>query len=113
MFLPEEVGEKADLLKPAPVGIRPEWYFLFMFKTLKLVPEVLGVGLFALGGLFFLLLPFLDRNARQERNSPGFTALFVIVLIYVAMFEVLAWLDPAVAGPETLSAEPTTSPAAS
>ena len=57
VFLPAEIGQKADLLKPAPVGIKPEWYFLFMFKTLKLVPEALGVALFALGGLFFLRPP--------------------------------------------------------
>ena len=88
------------------MGIRPEWYFLFMFKTLKLVPEAWGVELFALGGLFFLLLPFLDRNASRERKSPRFTAVFVIVLLYAAVFEVLALLDPAVEhGPETLIAE--------
>jgi cytochrome b6 len=106
VFLPEEVGRKADLLKPAPVGIRPEWYFLFMFKTLKLVPEALGVGMFALGGLFFLLLPFLDRNAGRERKSPRFTAVFVMVLLCAAVLEGLALLDPALENePETLVAE--------
>jgi cytochrome b6 len=99
VFLPAEIGEKADALKPAPQGIKPEWYFLFMFKTLKLVPEELGVALFALGGLFFLLVPFLDRNAQREQRSRGFTALFVIALLYAATFEVLACLDPGVKHP--------------
>jgi quinol-cytochrome oxidoreductase complex cytochrome b subunit len=96
VFLPAEIGPKADPLKPAPVGIKPEWYFLFMFKTLKLVPEVLGVAGFALGALFFVLLPFLDRNASRERRSPGFTAVFLLILAYAATFQVLAWLDPGV-----------------
>jgi cytochrome b6 len=106
VFLPAEVGEKADVLKPAPLGIKPEWYFLFMFKTLKLVPEALGVAIFALGALFFLAVPFLDRNARLERSSRGLTALFAIALLYVAIFQVLACLEPGVErAPEVLKAD--------
>src|SRR4029079_6161801 len=50
-LFPWELGEKADAFASAPAGIRPEWYFLFMFQTLKLIPpkilsfdgEVLGI----------------------------------------------------------------------
>ncbi|MGD0900297.1 MAG: cytochrome bc complex cytochrome b subunit, partial [Thermoguttaceae bacterium] len=106
VLLPAELGEKADLLKPAPVGIKPEWYFLFLFKTLKMVPEALGVAMFALGALFFFALPFLDRKASRERKSPGFTATFVILFLYAATFEILAWLDPGIQrAPEALGAE--------
>ena len=71
VFLPAEVGEKADVLKPAPLGIKPEWYFLFMFKTLKVRARGCWAWpCFALGALFFLAVPFLDRNARQERQQP-------------------------------------------
>src|SRR6202140_4931871 len=44
-LFPWELGEKADLFAPAYENIRPEWYFVFMFQTLKLVP---GGGLFGL-----------------------------------------------------------------
>ncbi|MFH1264099.1 MAG: cytochrome bc complex cytochrome b subunit, partial [Planctomycetota bacterium] len=74
VLLPGEVGAKADPLKPAPAGIKPEWYFLFMFKTLKLVPETVGVAFFALVTLFLFLLPFLDRKAARGQRSRGFTA---------------------------------------
>ena len=88
VWQPAEVGVKADLLQPAPEGIRPEWYFMFLFKTLKFVPahmnaelgEALCIGVFALGALFFLFVPFLDRNAARERRSPWFTAIFLAVL---------------------------------
>ena len=107
VFLPAEVGEKADVLKPAPQGIKPEWYFLFMFKTLK--TRARGPGrchVCARWRCSFWRFPFLDRNARHERSSPGFTALFAIVLLYVATFEVLAWLDPGVQqAPEALTAD--------
>ena len=43
-LFPWELGEKADAFAPAYKDIRPEWYFVFMFETLKLVPggEILG-----------------------------------------------------------------------
>ena len=37
-LFPWELGEKADPFAPAYKDIRPEWYFVFMFQTLKLVP---------------------------------------------------------------------------
>src|ERR1700693_704143 len=67
-FLPWGLGTKADPFAPAPAGIKPEWYFLFMFQTLKLIPakvwfmdgEVLGTMVFAVAGLIWFLLPFFD-----------------------------------------------------
>jgi cytochrome b6 len=104
-FRPAEIGEKADLLKPAPEGIKPEWFFLFLFKTLKMVPETVGVAMFVLAALFFLAVPFLDRKAMRERSSPGFTAVFAIVLLYMLTVEILAWLSPGVQhAPEALVA---------
>ena len=99
VFLPAEIGVKADLLKPAPQGIKPEWYFLFMFKTLKVLPESVAVAFFALCGAFLLVLPFLDRSATREKKSPRFTALFVVLLVYAVVFQVLAWAEPGVKHP--------------
>jgi quinol-cytochrome oxidoreductase complex cytochrome b subunit len=43
-LLPPAVGEQANPLSPAPEGIRPEWYFLSLFRTFKLMPDhVLGL----------------------------------------------------------------------
>jgi len=96
-YFPWELGKKADPFAPAPIGIKPEWYFMFMFKTLKYLPsyvlgvegEVVGVVGFGLGGLFLLLIPFLDR--RTARGEPGrlFTWIGVVVLLYML---VLTWL---------------------
>ena len=96
VLAPAEIGPKADPLKPAPEGIKPEWYFLFMFETLKHVSEGLGVALFTVLGLFLLLVPFLDSKASRETKSPGFTLIFVILMIYVVVFQVVAVLAPGV-----------------
>jgi cytochrome b6 len=81
-LLPWELGEKADPFAPAYANIRPEWYYVFMFQTLKLVPggEIMGVEyeaipiiLFGLAGLLLLLVPFLDRGAARNGRSPFWT----------------------------------------
>jgi cytochrome b6 len=82
-YAPWELGAKADPFAPAPADIKPEWYFLFMFETLKLVPggTLLGVEYEALVVLAFLLVgallccvPFLDRGGappgRAGRAAP-------------------------------------------
>lgn len=101
-LLPAEVGVKADPLTPAPPGIRPEWYFLFMFQTLKHVPEAVGVLLFAVGGLFLFAVPFLDRKAMREERSPWLTALFVLMVACAAVLEIVAWAAP---GPQSAPGE--------
>jgi cytochrome b6 len=69
-LFPWELGQKADPFASAPEGIKPEWYFLFMFQTLKILParigpfegEMVGVLFFGFCGLLVLLIPFLDRG---------------------------------------------------
>ena len=76
-FWPAELGKKADPFAPAPIGIKPEWYFMFMFQTLKYLPgyilgiegELVGVLGFAWAASFSLLIPFLDRRAARGEPS--------------------------------------------
>jgi len=91
-FFPWELGQKADPYAPAPADIRPEWYFMFMFQTLKLVPggefvgiesEAIPILLFGLAGLVLLIVPFLDRGAIRNGRSPLFTAAGAIAIAYV------------------------------
>ena len=73
---PWGLGTKADPFAAAPAGIKPEWYFLFMFQTLKLIPaklwfvegEVLGILTFGLAGVVWLLLPFFDNSGRGRAS---------------------------------------------
>ncbi|HSL82188.1 MAG TPA: cytochrome bc complex cytochrome b subunit [Thermoanaerobaculia bacterium] len=91
-LFPWELGEKADPFAPAYADIKPEWYFMFMFQTLKLVPggEVLGVEyeaipilLFGLGGLVLVLVPFLDRGLVRRGRSPGFTVAGILAVVFI------------------------------
>lgn len=91
-LFPSELGDKADAFAPAHKDIRPEWYFMFMFETLKLVPggemfgipyEVLPIALFGVAGLFMVLVPFLDRGVVRNGRSPGFTVAGLLAVAYV------------------------------
>jgi cytochrome b6 len=96
-FYPWELGRKADPFAVVPPGIRPEWYFLAMFHTLKLVPshvlgfegEHLGVVAFGLAALFLVLVPFLDRRASRGERSPLFTVLAALGLVYLIVFTII------------------------
>jgi cytochrome b6 len=98
-YFPAELGKKADPFAPAPAGIKPEWYFMFMFQTLKYLPsyilgiegEVVGVLGFGLGGLFLLLLPFVDRRAARREPSPLFTWVGVAIIVFMLVLTYLGY----------------------
>jgi quinol-cytochrome oxidoreductase complex cytochrome b subunit len=96
-YFPAELGEKADPFASAPAGIKPEWYFMFMFQTLKYLPahilgiegEIVGIVGFGLAGLFLLLIPFLDRRTARGEPSTLFTWIGIGIIVYMI---VLTWL---------------------
>jgi cytochrome b6 len=98
-FYPWELGKKADAFAAVPPGIRPEWYFLAMFHTLKLLPshilgfegERLGVMAFGLAAVFLVLVPFLDRRASRGERSPAFTIAAVLGLVYLVVFTIIGY----------------------
>ncbi|MBI2835218.1 MAG: cytochrome bc complex cytochrome b subunit [Acidobacteria bacterium] len=97
---PWELGRKADPFAPVPAGIRPEWYFLAMFYTLKLIPshvliiegEQLGVIVFGLAAVILILLPFLDRRSSRAEPNPFVTWAGVAALIYLVVFTIVGYL---------------------
>lgn len=102
VFLPWEIGKKADPFAATPLGIKPEWYFTFMFTTLKIIPahilfiegEQLAILAFMIGGLIWLLAPYLDRKAGRDQRSPLFTWIGIAVLLYIIVFTVLTYAVP-------------------
>ncbi len=99
-FYPWELGTKADPFAAVPPGIRPEWYFLAMFHTLKLLPshilgvegERIGVLAFGAAALFLVFVPFLDRRASRGERSPVFTTAAVLGLVYLVVFTIVGYL---------------------
>ena len=102
-LFPWELGVKADPFAPAPPGIQPEWYFLFMFQTLKYIPakifgmdgEVIGILAFGLGAVVVLLVPFLDRAAGRGEQNKIFKRAGIIVVLYILTMTAVAYLAKA------------------
>jgi quinol-cytochrome oxidoreductase complex cytochrome b subunit len=100
VFFPWELGKKADPFASAPAGIKPEWYFLFMFQTLKYIPgklwlfdgEVFGIILFGLAGLLWLLIPFWDRRSLRGERNRLLTYVGIIVVFYIILLTIIGWL---------------------
>ena len=97
-IFPWELGTKADAFAAAPAGIRPEWYFLFTFQTLKYLPakilflegEFAGILAFSLAGAIWVAIPFIDYKAGFGRLTRVFTGLGVFILGYIALLSALA-----------------------
>jgi quinol-cytochrome oxidoreductase complex cytochrome b subunit len=96
---PWQLGVKADPFAPAPAGIKPEWYFLFMFQTLKVLPakiwrldgEVLGVLAFGLAAFIWLLLPFAEQNG-SRRAARVVTGVGVFALAFIVSMTVYGFV---------------------
>ena len=94
-----DLGKKADPLAPAYPGIKPEWYFLWVYQLLKeFPPHVFGIEgpqlcLLAVSVLLgiWAVVPWLDRNARRDAPSPAFTDLGVAALLFIGFLMLKAW----------------------
>jgi len=99
-IFPWELGEKADAFAPAPEGIKPEWYFLFMFQTLKYIPakvlfidgEILGILAFGLGGLFWGLVPFLNRTPGHGTRKLVFNIIGIFIVLFIVVMTIVGFL---------------------
>lgn len=100
-YFPAELGQKADPFAPAPIGIKPEWYFIFMFKTLKYLPsyimgiegEIVGIVGFGLTGLFLLLVPFLDWHTARGEPSRLFMWIGIAMILYIVVLTYLGYIE--------------------
>ena len=98
-MFPWNLGVKADPFASAPAGIKPEWYFLFMYQTLKLIPakvwlvdgEVLGILGCGIAALLWTLLPFFESE-RRSRRRVWINGLSIFALVYMIVMSVYGYL---------------------
>jgi len=94
------LGDKADPFGAPPAVIRPEWYFMFAFQALKMLPahvwfiegELFGMAIFGLGGLIFVLIPFLDRKSPQNRQALWVKGFGILVVAFMVIMTIIGYL---------------------
>lgn len=89
--IPKELGPPANPVM-TPAEIKPEWYFLWIFGLLKILPQLLGLFVPVLLGIVVLLLPWLDKSTSrrpEERAriiiSTEVILIFMVILTYVGI----------------------------
>jgi cytochrome b6 len=99
IFLPPSLDKPADLMAAAPEGLKPEWYFLFLFQTLKIFPakilflhgDTVAVLLILLGFLYIFCLPFIDNKPTELKGKLITWSGYAFVL-YAVIFSVWSLL---------------------
>lgn len=94
------LGNKADPFAPPPPVIRPEWYFMFAFQSLKFLPahiwfvegELVGVIVLGLGCLVWLVAPFLTRSYEKGRRPKLLLAFGWIVVLFILVMTILGYV---------------------
>jgi len=101
VFFPWEMGVKADPFDPDPEGIKPEWYFMFMFQTLKLLPahigplegELVGLAAFGIGALLWLTLPLWDKWTGIDKSKARIIHwLGIALVLYIVVMTLIAYV---------------------
>jgi cytochrome b6-f complex subunit 4 len=92
VLLPIGYEEEANPLV-TPSTINPEWYFLWLFQVMKLVPPTIGVLVpFVISGIL-VLLPFIDtREISTFREHRWFILGGTAVLILIFVLSIWATL---------------------
>jgi quinol-cytochrome oxidoreductase complex cytochrome b subunit len=94
------LGVKADPFAPPPAVIRPEWYFMFAFQALKFLPahiwfiegELFGMIVFAIGGLIWILVPYLNKKPGGDKRSKWIVGYGVFVVAFIIAMTMYGYL---------------------
>jgi cytochrome b6 len=90
MLFPSSIGSRADPLSSAPVGIKPQWYFLPLYEAFRAAPQRLfGVGgeslvnvAILVMGILLFLIPILDRGRGDRTRLTIQKAIGILAILY-------------------------------
>lgn len=96
-LFPWDLGQAANPLSSAPMGIHPEWYFMSQFQLLKgmglvvpgLAGEITGMTLFTVVLLFWALIPLFDTESVAGKR--GRIATWTGYLVVTGMLALTIW----------------------
>lgn len=88
-IFPADLAEKANPLV-TPEHIKPEWYFYFTFRWLKLTGLTFAVLSLGFGAFLFVMWPFVDRFLRKK-NPESETSIFIGIVVVILILVLTVW----------------------
>lgn len=89
VIFPAGLGEKANPLI-TPEHIKPEWYFYFTFRWLKLTGLSAAVLSLGFGAFLFVSWPFIDRLFRKK-NPESEVSVYIGAAVVVLILVLTVW----------------------
>ena len=93
VIFPVGLAEKANPLV-TPAHIKPEWYFFWTFRWLKLTGLTFAVLSIGFVGFLALVWPFIDAAIRRRRPASEFSVIIGVVavlgLVLLTLWEAIA-----------------------
>lgn len=101
VLMPSELGQEIDYLKPAPDGVKPDWFFLWVYQILKWLPtfiagiegEVVGIVGLCAAACLIAFAPFIDRRSKHGELSPEFTVIGIISLVVFVLCTLIGYFS--------------------
>jgi quinol-cytochrome oxidoreductase complex cytochrome b subunit len=77
-----------------PEGIKPEWYFLFLYAFMHYVPPVVGTLAPLVGLALLAALPWIDRNPERAPRKRKFAiAGSILVLVGIVVLSIIGIME--------------------
>ncbi len=90
LVFPAGLGEPADPTK-TPAHIKPEWFFFFNFRLLKLTSLKLSVIMTMVGGAIFFFWPFIEEKIVKKFNIRDGVVVAAGVLAFLGFLILTVW----------------------
>lgn len=90
-IMPAELGPPANTIM-TPANIQPEWYFLWLFGLLAIVPDLVGILLPTLLIVGLVVLPWIERKDSKKPADRAWliyaveiTLILMVILTYIGL----------------------------
>ncbi len=93
---PRTLEPQADPFAAAPLGIKPEWYFMAQYQALKLFPgslEYLAMALMGVIPVLFALVPWFDKSVPTDKRGKQVELIGVVLLLGLVVLTVWGWIS--------------------